>query len=129
MKLVKYLLLMSAALVALSQSARAVVTFTNTPAAVSNTFTGTITLLIGGLTNGETVVVQKYLDANTNGVIDGRDILVQQFNLTDGDELCHRRRDQLQCARRFECHDRRHHRDIDFSKRRFHSEHRRQIFV
>ena len=43
-----------------------------------------ITLQVTGLTNGESVVVQKFLDANTNGVIDAGDLLVQQFNLTDG---------------------------------------------
>ena len=61
-----------------------VVTFTNTPATVSNTYPGTITLQIGGLTNKETVVVQKFLDLNTNGVIDGGDLLVRQFTLQDG---------------------------------------------
>lgn len=66
------------------QSLFAAVTFTDLPAAVSNTYTGTISLQIGGLTNGETVVVQKFLDLNTNGVIDASDYLVQQFNLTDG---------------------------------------------
>ena len=59
------------------------VVFNVTPSAVSNTYTGTITLQIGGLTN-KTVVVQKYLDLNTNGVIDGGDWLVQQFTLQDG---------------------------------------------
>src|SRR5208282_2339370 len=39
-----------------------VATFTITPSTVSNTYTGTITLQIGGLTNTETVVVQKFLD-------------------------------------------------------------------
>jgi len=67
----------------LCQNLLAAVTFTNTPAAVSNTYNGTITLQIGGLTN-KTVVVQKYLDLNTNGVIDGGDWLVQQFTLQDG---------------------------------------------
>jgi len=66
------------------QSASAAVTFTNTPAAVSNTYNRTITLQIGGIPTGDTVVVQKFLDANTNGVVDAGDILVQQFNLTDG---------------------------------------------
>ena len=66
------------------QTVQATVTFSVTPAAVSNTYSGTITLKIGGLTNTETVVVQKFLDLNTNGVIDGNDWLVQQFNLTDG---------------------------------------------
>src|SRR5260370_18885462 len=68
----------------LNQSGLAAITFTNTPAAVSNTYTGTISLQIGGLTNAETVVIQKFLDANTNGLIDGADLLVQQFYLTDG---------------------------------------------
>jgi hypothetical protein len=72
-------------LTAFGQGAFAVTaTFTNTPAAVSNTYNGTITLLVGGLTNTETVVIQKFLDLNTNGVIDGGDILVQQFTLQDG---------------------------------------------
>ena len=61
-----------------------IATFSVTPAAVSNTYTGTVTLQIGGLTNTETVVIQKFLDLNTNGVIDGGDVLVQQFTLQDG---------------------------------------------
>jgi hypothetical protein len=60
------------------------VTFTISPNSVSNTYNGTISLFIGGLTNGETVVVQKFLDANTNGVIDAGDLLVQHLKLTDG---------------------------------------------
>jgi len=64
--------------------ANAAITFTITPSAISNTYDGIITLQINGLTNTETVVVQKFLDLNTNGVVDARDYLVQQFNLTDG---------------------------------------------
>jgi hypothetical protein len=79
-----YFFLMLVLLAGLAPTARAVVTFTNTPSTVSNTYSGFITLTIGGLTNTETVVVQKFLDANTNSVIDGSDALVQQFNLTDG---------------------------------------------
>jgi hypothetical protein len=59
-------------------------TFTIAPAAVSNTYSGTVTLQVTGLTNGESVLIQKYLDANTNGVVDAGDRLWQQFNLTDG---------------------------------------------
>ena len=59
------------------------VTFSVTPSAVSNTYNGTITLQVTGLTNGETIVVQKFLDANTNSVVDASDWLVQQFSLTD----------------------------------------------
>jgi uncharacterized repeat protein (TIGR03803 family) len=65
------------------QAVFAAVTFNITPSAVSNTYNGTITLQINGLTN-KTVVIQKYLDLNTNGVIDGSDWLVQQFTLQDG---------------------------------------------
>ena len=61
------------------------VTFTNFPAVVSNTYSGVITLQINGLIDGITnVLVQKYLDANTNGIIDSGDLLVQQFPLSVG---------------------------------------------
>jgi hypothetical protein len=66
------------------ESTAAAVAFSVTPSVVSNTYNGTITLQVTGLTNGETVVVQKFLDANTNGVVDASDWLVQQFSLTDG---------------------------------------------
>jgi hypothetical protein len=68
------------------QTARAVVAFTITPAAVSNTYSGAIALSVSGLTSGDTVVVQGYLDANTNGIIDAGDVLWQQFQLTDGQQ-------------------------------------------
>ena len=60
------------------------VNFTVTPTAISNTYSGPITLQVTGLTSGDTVVVQKFLDANANGVVDATDILFQQFQLTDG---------------------------------------------
>ncbi len=62
----------------------ATVGFSVSPSAISNTYAGPVTLQITGLSSGETVVVQKYLDANHNGVIDAADGLWQQFNLTDG---------------------------------------------
>ena len=68
----------------LGQTLLADVTFTVTPSAVSNTYNGTITLQISGLTNGESVKIGKFLDANTNGVVDAGDLLVQGFRLTDG---------------------------------------------
>jgi len=60
------------------------VNFTITPSAISNTYDGPITFQITGLTNGATVVVQKYIDINSNGVVDAADWLFQQFQLTDG---------------------------------------------
>ena len=73
-----------ASLAVLTEAARAVVGFTVMPSSVSNTYSGNIMLQITGLTSGETVVIQKFLDANSNGVIDGADMLWQQFQLTDG---------------------------------------------
>jgi len=71
-------------LACLEGAARAAVTFNLTPATVSSAYTGMIALQITGLTNIETVVVQKFLDLNGNGVVDAGDWLVQQFDLTDG---------------------------------------------
>ncbi len=68
----------------LAQTPAVAATFTVTPAVVSNTYSGYLTLLISNVPTGAAMVVQKYLDLNTNGVIDGTDWLVQQFNLTDG---------------------------------------------
>ncbi|HTV43473.1 MAG TPA: leucine-rich repeat protein [Candidatus Sulfotelmatobacter sp.] len=62
----------------------AAVSFTITPTAISNTYNGIITLQITGLSDGDTVVVRKFLDANTNGVVDAGDILWQEFQMTDG---------------------------------------------
>lgn len=68
----------------LCQNGWAAVGFSVTPSSVSNTYSGSITLLVTGLNAGDTVLVQKYLDANTNGVIDAGDLLLQQFHLMDG---------------------------------------------
>jgi uncharacterized repeat protein (TIGR03803 family) len=71
-------------LVVLGQGALADVTFTVTPSAISNTYVGNVTLQISGLTNGESVRIGKYFDANANGTVDAEDLLVQGFRLTDG---------------------------------------------
>ncbi|PYK98323.1 MAG: hypothetical protein DME19_12955 [Verrucomicrobia bacterium] len=63
--------------------ARAAVGFTVSPSSLSNTYSGQITLQISGLTNGETVLVERFLDVNRNG-IDPGDLLVQSFKVTDG---------------------------------------------
>ncbi|MGH7977750.1 MAG: carboxypeptidase-like regulatory domain-containing protein [Limisphaerales bacterium] len=62
---------------------RAGITFTVSPNEVGNTYDSVITLQINGLTNAN-VLVQKYLDVNSNGVIDLGDLLVQQFQLKVG---------------------------------------------
>ena len=63
---------------------RAVVNVSIVPSAVSNTYSGTIALQVTGLTNGETVFVQKFVDANQNGGVDAGDMLWQAFKVTDG---------------------------------------------
>jgi len=84
MKLLIQLVFLAALAAILSSTAQAAVTFTVMPSTVSNTYNGTITLFITNIPAGDTVVVQKFLDANSNGVVDGNEWLVQQFNLTDG---------------------------------------------
>ena len=79
-----YVFLSAALALFAGRNAHAAVAFTVTPSAVSNTYSGTISLQVTGLTNTETVVVQKFLDLNTNGVIGSADTLVQQFTLQDG---------------------------------------------
>src|SRR5436190_23535006 len=70
----------------LSQSVWGAITFSVSPGGVSNWYSGSIRLQVSGLTNGETVQVEKYLDVNTNRVIDSADWLVQSFRLTDGQQ-------------------------------------------
>lgn len=60
------------------------VTVTVTPAVTSNTYSGAITLNITGLTNGEQVKVQTYLDLNDSGVYEANDPLLDAFNISDG---------------------------------------------
>src|SRR5437016_10672992 len=59
-------------------------TLTIAPSVTSNTYNGVITLNIGGLTNGEKVIVQKYLDLNGSGSIDPGEPLVDMFKSVDG---------------------------------------------
>ena len=54
------------------------------PSSISNTYSGQITLQITGLTNGETVLIERFLDANGNSSVDPGEALVQSFQLTDG---------------------------------------------
>jgi hypothetical protein len=42
---------------------------------ISNTFAGSVSITISGLLNGETVILEKFRDANANGVVDAGDLL------------------------------------------------------
>jgi len=68
----------------LSTASALAATFSVSPAVISNDYRGVITLQIGGLTNGESVLVEKFADFNGNGSVDAEDFLVQSLRLTDG---------------------------------------------
>ncbi len=71
-------------LVLFGLSAQAAVDFTVSPATISNTFPGTITVTITGLNPGQGARLSKYRDANGNGQIDPGEPLVANFALRDG---------------------------------------------
>src|ERR1700733_13125119 len=77
-------LFVTLALLAGLSRAVAVVTFINSPAVISNTYVGAITLQINGLTNGEPVMVDHFVDVNGNGVIDTNDMSFGHFFMVDG---------------------------------------------
>ena len=59
--------------------------FTLTPSSITNDFQGTIVFNVTGLSSGETVTVEEYMDVNGNGAIDfGQELLVRSFTVTDG---------------------------------------------
>jgi len=60
------------------------ITLTLNPSSITNDYVGTLTLNIGGLTPGMTVTVESWANLNTNGVIDAGDLLIQRFQVTDG---------------------------------------------
>jgi len=60
---------------------------TITPPSVAANSTGTITLNITGVASGQTVRVETFLDTNGNGSIDAGEMLVQSFQVTDGQAL------------------------------------------
>ena len=59
-------------------------TLSVTPTAISNNYSGVLTLQITGLTNGEQVQVQHYLDLNSNDVVDASEPLIDAFRIRDG---------------------------------------------
>lgn len=59
-------------------------TFSVSPSVVSNSYAGMITLQAGALSSGQTVLVEKFHDANGDGIVNSGEILVQSFLLTDG---------------------------------------------
>ncbi len=62
----------------------AAVTFSVSPAAITNDFTGVVTFTIGGLTSGKAVLLERFADFNGNSVVDSGDVLLRGFVVTDG---------------------------------------------
>ena len=60
-------------------------TLTVSPAITSNTYTGVITLNITGLTNGEQVAIQEFMDLNANGSVDPGEPMMDAGKITDND--------------------------------------------
>jgi hypothetical protein len=58
-----------------------------TPSRASSFYTGVISLQIDGLTNGETVRVEKFIDVNTNNAVNAIDMMVDSFLLTDNQSI------------------------------------------
>ena len=59
-------------------------TFTVTPNVVSNNYLGLITFQMSGLSASETVQVEEFFDANSNGVVDASEYGVRFETVTDG---------------------------------------------
>jgi hypothetical protein len=58
--------------------------FSISPSSIGSTYTNKVTIQITNLPGGSAVVVQKYLDLNSNGIVDSGDLLFQQYQVTDG---------------------------------------------
>ncbi len=63
---------------------RATAALTVSPATVSNSFNGTITLNITGVSSGQRVIVEKFFDADNSNSINAGDIPLLRVKVTDG---------------------------------------------
>jgi len=57
---------------------------TISPTAVQEDYVGKVSLTVTGLTVGKTVLVERFVDFNGNGVVDAEDKLTLSFKVTDG---------------------------------------------
>jgi len=80
-------ILVACASLAMAAGTALAASLTITPTSVAANYTGTIALDITGLASGQTVLVETFLDINGNGTIDSGDLLVQSFQVTDGQAL------------------------------------------
>jgi uncharacterized repeat protein (TIGR03803 family) len=57
---------------------------TLTPSTTSSNSVTPVVLQVTGLSNGESVIVERYVDANANGDVDAGEFLAETFTVTDG---------------------------------------------
>jgi hypothetical protein len=76
---------LAALLFATTLEAQTQVSLTVSPSVISNTYPGLITLSVTGLTNGEAIAIQRWMDLNGNGVIDAGEPMMDAFKITDND--------------------------------------------
>src|SRR6185503_5745976 len=69
---------------AIASTARAAVTFDVTPQSLPLADTNAVTLNVTGLVAGQTVLVERFHDANNNGQVDSGEFLMLSFQVTDG---------------------------------------------
>ena len=62
----------------------AAVNATLTPASTSSVATTPVVLQVTGLASGSTVIVERFVDANSNGSVDAGEFLAERFAVTDG---------------------------------------------
>ena len=62
-------------------------TLTVSPSTIGSDYTGTLTLQIGGLNSGESVLVERFTDFNKDGAVNNHDLTLEAFPLTDGNQL------------------------------------------
>lgn len=60
-------------------------TFSVSPASVASDYTGDVTLSVGGLFAGQSVVIEAFGDDNANGAIDSGEQLVLSLRVADGE--------------------------------------------
>jgi hypothetical protein len=67
-------------------SVRGAAGFTISPAAITNDYQGKITLTITGLVSAASVIVERYADTNSNGILDPGEPVITRFTVTDGSQ-------------------------------------------
>ncbi|MBI3874837.1 MAG: hypothetical protein HY300_02505, partial [Verrucomicrobia bacterium] len=82
--LIRICVVAALALLSFAPDARAALALTLGQSSISNYFTGSVSVTVTGLTNGETVILERYVDMNNSGTVDAGDLLVSYLTLTDG---------------------------------------------